>query len=360
MCKFAPKIEKCFFMGKRSVRRRVFGWALGLCLLLGVLVVGAFWNILLKPNTTVKGEETYIYVRDNDRFEDVLLQLKDSMILKDVHTFKLVSGWLKYEGNVRSGRYRITNGTSNLQLVRKLRAGDQDPLRLRFHQIRTKEQLAGRLSRQIMADSISIIQLLNNSEFLASYQLNPKTVIAIFIPNTYEVYWDMDAKELFYRMKDEFDAFWNDTRRSQAAAIPLTPIEVSTLASIIEEESNQAHEFPIIAGLYINRLRIGMPLQACPTIKFALQDFGLRRILFSHLKVDSPYNTYRHKGLPPGPIRAASIKYLEAVLNYTKHDYLFMTAKETLNGEHNFARTASEHMRNARRYQQALNRLGIR
>jgi UPF0755 protein len=161
-------------------------------------------------------------------------------------------------------------------------------------------------------------------------------------------------------MKKEYDRFWNEERLAQAAQIPFTPVEVITLASIIEEETNKKHEYPVIAGLYINRIRKGMPLQACPTVRFALNDFTIKRVLFRHIAFESPYNTYQNAGLPPGPIRLPSVVCIDAVLNYQKHDYLFMSAKETLNGEHHFAVTGAEHMRNARKYQQALNKLNIR
>ena len=205
-----------------------------------------------------------------------------------------------------------------------------------------------------MADSASILQHLNDSAFLTKYELNPNTSVALFIPDTYEVFWDMAADELFERMKKEYDRFWNDERKEKAALIPMTEVEVSTLASIVEEETNSKSERPIVAGLYINRLKTDMPLQADPTVKFAYGDFSLRRITGTHLRTQSPYNTYKNKGLPPGPIRLATASGIDAVLNHEKHNYIFMCAKETLNGEHNFAATYAEHQVNARKYQKAL------
>ena len=262
---------------------------------------------------------------------------------------------MRYDQKIRPGRYEIYAGMSNFTLIRNLRSGRQKPLKLTFNNIRTKEQLAGRLGKQLMADSTKIIQLLNDSAFLSAYGLTPNTSISTFIPNTYEVFWDLDALELFERMKKEYDKFWTVDRKAKAAAIPMSELEVSTLASIVEEETNGKTERPTVAGLYINRLKIGMPLQADPTVKFAVGNFGLRRITGEHLRFISPYNTYKNTGLPPGPIRVSTPDGIDAVLNYSKHNYIFMCAKETLNGEHNFAIDYKEHKANARKYQKALN-----
>ena len=187
-----------------------------------------------------------------------------------------------------------------------------------------------------------------------------QTIPAMFIPNTYEMYWNISAGKLMQRMKREYTAFWTETRRSRAEKAGISPVEAAILASIVEEESAATEEYSIIAGLYINRLHRGMPLQADPTVKFALGNFTLHRILHEHLNVDSPYNTYLYSGLPPGPIRIPSIAGVDAVLNYSKHHYLYMCAKEDFSGKHNFAASLAEHNRNAGRYQAALNRLGIR
>ena len=211
-----------------------------------------------------------------------------------------------------------------------------------------------------MIDSVDIAQLLTDTAYIHSIGYTKETLPALFIPNTYEVYWDMSAKDFIQRMEKENKAFWNTDRMEKAKAIGLSPIEVATLASIVEEETANNEEKPMVAGLYINRLKRGMLLQADPTIKFSLQDFGLKRILYKHLEVKSPYNTYKNAGLPPGPIRIPSIRGLESVLNHAKHNYLYMCAKEDFSGTHNFAVTSAQHAANARKYQQALNRRGIR
>lgn len=341
---------------KKSLSGKIF---LAVGVISALFFILAIYAILL-PNTSIKDEDTYLYISDNDQFEDVLAQIKDRSLLISDFTFKLLAKQIKYNQKIRPGRYKITPGMSNFVLLRKLRGGKQDPVKLVINNIRTKEQLAGKLSSMIMADSLSLINALNDSVFLKQYDLNSYNAVIFFIPNTYEVFWDTDTKELFDRMKKEFNAFWDEERLAKAAAIPMTQTEVMTLASIVEEETNKKKEHPIIAGLYINRLKINMPLQACPTIRFALNDYTINRVLIRHLKVRSPYNTYKNKGLPPGPIRLPSPTTIDAVLNYEKHDYLFMTAKETLNGEHNFAVTYAEHSINAKKYQQELNRLGIK
>ncbi len=312
--------------------------------------------LLFMPNIQKKSEEkAYLRIPDNSTFENVIDSLEQNSNVLAVFSFRQASKIFRYGKKIRPGRYELKNGMTNFELIRKLRSGNQTPVRLTFNNIRTKEQLAKRLSSQLMADSSQIAGLLNDTAFLSANNFTPENVVSVFIPNTYEVYWDMDANEIFERMLKEYNKFWTEERKKKAEAIPLTQTEVITLASIVEEETNGKSERPVVAGLYINRLKKDIPLQADPTVKFAVGDFGLKRILIEHVLKISPYNTYRNKGLPPGPIRVASSNGIDAVLNYTHHDYIFMCAKETLNGEHNFAVNYSEHQVNARKYQNALN-----
>lgn len=330
-------------------------------LLLAVLAVFIYFvYILFAPNILPRSEtKAYLCIPDSSTFNDVTNILDKNANVINMSAFKQVAGLLHYGEKIRSGRYELKKGMNNFQLVRILRSGRQTPVRLTFNNIRTKEQLAARLGTELMADSTSILQLLNDSAFLAEYNLNPNTSISLFIPNTYEVFWNLNAKALFERMNKEYNKFWTDERKEKAAAIPLTPTEVTTLASIVEEETNNRTDRPMVAGLYINRMKAGMPLQADPTIKFALNDFSLKRILFGHLKVNSPYNTYKNIGLPPGPIRVASENGIDAVLNYAHHNYIYMCASETLNGEHKFAATWEEHQVNANKYRKELNERNI-
>lgn len=261
---------------------------------------------------------------------------------------------------VRTGAYEFTKADNCLDVYRRLSRGHQSPVKLVLSEQRTVDRLVGMMARQLMADSAEIASVLCDSAFYVQQGFTKATYPAFFIPNTYEVYWNTDVRKLASRLKKEYDRYWNDSRRKKAADIGLTPVEVSTLASIVDEETANNKEKPIVAGLYINRLRRGIPLQADPTVKFAVGDAGLQRILFKHLEVESPYNTYKNLGLPPGPIRIPSIQALNSVLNYAHHDYLYMCAKEDLSGTHNFAKTLSQHNANARRYQQELNRRKIR
>jgi len=221
--------------------------------------------------------------------------------------------------------------------------------------------MAALLAPHLMIDSVAIANALKDTVLCHQLGYDTATVVALFVPNTYEVYWNISAEALLQRMKKENDAFWNaQGRKEKAAALGLTPVEVATLASIVDEETAANAEKPTIAGLYLNRLRQGMLLQADPTVKFALGDFTLRRILNRHLEVDNPYNTYLYPGLPPGPIRVPSVVGIDAVLNHQQHDYLYMCAKEDFSGTHNFAHTLQEHLRNAARYAAALNQRGIK
>lgn len=260
----------------------------------------------------------------------------------------------------RTGRYHVLGEMTCLGLYRLLRNGSQEPMNLVIPTSRTMDRLASVLSQSLMVDSAEIAQALTDSSYLATHGYTTATIPALFIPNTYEVYWDISVDKLMERMERENSHFWTAERKSKAEACGLTHEEVATLASIVDEETANNAEKPMIAGLYLNRLRIGMKLQADPTVKYAVGDFSLRRILGKHLLTESPYNTYRVYGLPPGPIRIPSIAGLEAVLNHAEHPYLYMCAKEDFSGTHNFARTLSEHYLNARRYIRALNERGIR
>jgi len=347
---------------KKIKKRRSKVWIkpisiIGLALLAVFLY---FVYIFFAPNIFPKTDEkTYLCIPDSSNFDDVINIMEKEAKVGSTASFKQVAGLLKYGKRIRSGRYELKTGMNNFQLVRILRSGRQTPVQLSFNNIRTKEQLAARLSSQLMADSVSILNLMNDTSFLATYNLNPNTSITYFIPNTYEVFWNTNAKALFERMKKEYTTFWTEERKAKAAAIPLTQTEVSTLASIVEEETNNKKDRPMVAGLYINRLKTGMPLQADPTVKFALGDFSIKRILLSHLRSSSPYNTYKSIGLPPGPIRVSTPAGIDAVLNYGHHNYIYMCASETLNGEHKFAITYQEHMANANKYQKELNQRKI-
>lgn len=298
-----------------------------------------------------------------DETKDYLIlqkELQEKAQIKSIEDFEKAAKWLGYNGKLKSGNYVIKPGMTVLDVVRMLRSGAQTPVKITFNNIRLKKDLCDRFASQLMLNSDSLEARLNDVKFCLDMGFNTETIVAMFIPNTYEVYWDISVDSFLKRMHKEYNKFWNDDRKAKAELLGLTPSQVSTLASIVEEECTYQDEYPTVAGLYINRLKRGQLLQADPTVKFAVGDFSIRRVLNIHLEKDSPYNTYRYVGLPPGPIRVPSIKGLDSVLNYAKHDYLYMCAKEDFSGYHNFAKTLSEHNNNAAKYRAELNRRGIR
>jgi len=343
---------------KKPWGKIVFG-ALAVLILIAAVIVGNMYIKIISPALKTN-EITEIYIDDRKDYNAILNHLKTKSQIKDVDLFERLASFMKYPQNIKSGRYEIKPKMNYLELIRMLRNGSQAPVKLTFNNIRFKKDFAERIGSQLMFDQELLLNELNNPATCQSLGFDTNTIMGMFIPNTYEVYWTMSVTQFLERMKKEYDRFWTKERLRKASEIPLSPIEVSILASIVEEETIVNVEYPIVAGLYINRLRRGMLLQADPTVKFALGNFELRRILYVHLEVESPYNTYKNKGLPPGPIRTPSIAGIDAVLNYTHHNYIFMAAKGDFSGLHNFAVTLAEHNRNAKNYHEALNRNNIR
>jgi UPF0755 protein len=305
-------------------------------------------------------KEHVFYIHTGDSYSKVLKSLKEQHIIKDMESFKLVSSKLKYEESIKPGRYLIDNNTGNLQLVRKLRAGAQDPVKITFNNIQNKEQLAKRIAVQIEATETELLTEFNNQQFLDSLQLTEDNFPTIFLANTYEFYWNTSSREFISRMLKEYNKFWTEKRKAKAQAIGLTPTEVIILASIVQKESTKYDEYPIISGVYLNRLKIGMPLQADPTVLHALKKLGIsRRVLHADLKIQSPYNTYINKGLPPGPICLPELKSIDETLNAEEHNYLYFCAREDFSGYSNFAESWEQHLENARKYQKALNERNI-
>ncbi|MCX7985557.1 MAG: endolytic transglycosylase MltG [Bacteroidales bacterium] len=329
-------------------------------ILLFILLIAAVyfgWQYIWAPNITIKDGKTYLYIPTGSSFSDVCNMLDTSGYIRNIKTFKWLAQRKDYPQHVRAGRYRLRNGMNNNELINMLRAGKQEPVTLVLRKYRFLSQIASHLGKNLEPDSAQFIQVLTNRQLLEKFQLNPQTVLSIFIPNTYFVFWNTTETELLERMIKEFDNFWDSTRINKARSIGLTPIEVITLASIVDEESNIKDEYPIIAGVYINRLKRGMPLQADPTVRYAIGDFQMKRVLLKHLSYSSPYNTYLNTGLPPGPICTPSQAAIDGVLNYTSHNYLYFCAKPDFSGRHAFARTLSEHNKNAIAYQRALRHL---
>ncbi len=319
------------------------------------------YQIVKTPNLQADKEKPFILlIPKGANFESVWDSLKKNDVVKDEMSFKFISKFRKYSENVRPGRYVIKPNSGNYDVIGKLRSGDQDPISLTFNNVRLRKELVKKVGTKFEFDSTAFEKVLLDSSLAKSYGFTDETFMCMFIPNTYDIFWNVEPKKIFDRMKFEYDNFWNDERKEKAKALGLTPIEVSILASIVEEEqARKDDEKPKVAGLYLNRLKTGMALQADPTVKFALQNFGLKRILNEHLLTKSPYNTYLNKGLPPGPIRLANVASIDAVLNYEKHNYTYMCASPDLNGYHIFASTYEEHLKNAALYQQALNKMKI-
>lgn len=335
-----------------------FLWFIGSLSVVALLLGFGFWRGINAPLRD-DGDTEYIYVRPGDTPENVFEQLKGLSGGYVVTYWKIFNGVRPYQ--VHTGRYAIEPGQSFLTTYRQLRRGQQSPVKLTIPSVRTLERLAGFLGEKLMMDSAEVATQFTDSAFAASYSYTIATLPALFIPNTYEVYWDTSLEKFMERMQRENENFWSrEERETKAKTLNMTHEEVVTLASIVDEETANNGEKPRVAGLYLNRLHYGIPLQADPTVKFATGDPTLRRILNKHLATDSPYNTYLHKGLPPGPIRIPSVAGIDAVLNAEHHNYLYMCAKEDFSGTHNFAATYSEHQANARRYQRALNERGIK
>lgn len=340
----------------KAIKKKQYVIPIIICL----LALAGMMVYYLTGSLSKSGQSEYIYIDDNDDIDSVAAKLAPIANEQALLSFKLVSRHVGYSKHIRTGRYAIEPGEGLFSVLRKLKNGHQAPVRLTIPESRTTDRLAGALARKLMMDSLSLSILLKDSTFCAKQGFDTASIVCMFVPDTYEVYWNTSIENLMSRLKKEHDKFWDSSRQAKATAIGLTPNEVCTLASIVDEETSNNPEKPMIARMYLNRLAKGMALQADPTVKFALKDFAIRRIYHNMLNTDSPYNTYRYAGLPPGPIKVASVAGIDAVLNAPNHSYLYMCAKEDFSGTHNFASTYSEHLRNAAKYTKALNERGIK
>ena len=290
-------------------------------------------------------------------------QVKDSLyshhFISDEHRFESYVEMGRFANRFKPGRYLLKNRMSAGELVGMLTSGLQTPVKVTFHDIRTREELAAIVSRQIEADSISLCKLMSDQNYLKKFSATPSSLFNLLIPNTYEMWWTTSADQFLTRMHRESQAFWAGMRSRKADSMGFSRSQVIIMASIVEKETSRNEEKAIIAGVYINRLRKGMPLQADPTLIFAWKDYSIKRVLNRHKEIRSPYNTYQNKGLPPGPICLPSISSIDAVLHYQRHIYLYFCAKEDFSGYHVFSNNLQEHNRNARKYQAALKKLKI-
>lgn len=334
--------------------------------LIGLVVAGFFANFvykaMLKPNTVFNNDVAYIFIPTNATYEEVRAQLEP--LLDDVSSFDDIAEQKKYTTNIKAGRFQIKKGMTNNDIINSIRSNNL-PIKLSFNNQETLEKLAGRVAAQIEDDSLSLIKAMKNDIFLKENNFNEATALGMYLPNSYEFFWNTNAESFRDRMLKEYKRFWTENRKLKLNALGLSENQVIALASIVHEESKQAIEQPRIAGVYMNRLRIGMPLQADPTLKFAAyklpqyKNTVIKRVLNIHKDIESPYNTYKNLGLPPGLIAMPDISAIDAVLNYESHKYLYFAADANRFGYHKFAKTLSEHNVNAREYQGFLSSQGI-
>lgn len=347
----------------KSLLKKKFVIAAIICVL---LIVGVGLRYFLSSMSNEK-ETFYLYIDNDDTADSVTMKLAPHCTPHGMSGFTTILRHSSYEQHVLTGRYAIEPDMCAITVYRRLANGMQAPVHLTIPSVRTLDRLAGAISNKLMLDSTQLVQALTDSVFCKQYGYDTLTIACLFIPNTYDVYWNISLPKFMERMQRENHRFWDGERQQKAQAIGFTPVEVVTLASIVDEETANNNEKPMVAGMYINRLKLrsaeypnGMPLQADPTIKYAWRQFDLKRIYNKLLNIDSPFNTYRNVGLPPGPIRIPSVAGIDAVLNYTRHQFIYMCANADFSGTHQFAATYSEHLQNARAYAEALNKRGIK
>ena len=328
-----------------------------LFLLFSILLISfAFYafQICYSPNILVGKEDRLLVLPVDANFKTVQAKLHEGDYVQDLMSFSFLARLTDYDDEIKPGRYRLKGNMTNLQALRLLRSGTQEPVKITFNNVRVIKDLSEKITKNLSMKPEEFEAALVKFSMNNPYGFTKDNVMVMFIPNTYEVWYNVSPDALINKMHEEYLAFWDSERKEKAKLVGLTEIEISILASIVQAETIKADEAPIIAGLYLNRLRKGIALQADPTLVFAVGDFTLKRVLNEHKEIDSPYNTYKYPGLPPGPINMPSINSIEGVLDYTKHDYYYMCAKEDFSGNHNFTNSYEEHIRNATRYQRAL------
>lgn len=327
--------------------------AIAVILIVAAIIGLQFYKLYFAGNVT--DNQKFLFVRTGASMDEFLKELEEKKILSDVESFQKAALKMELYTRMKPGKYTLKKGMNNRSLINMIKAGNQEPVKLKFQGLRKKENFAGYLSRQLEPDSLTFISYLDSTAIFEKYGFDQENFYTMFIPNTYEMYWNTTAPHFLERMHQEYTKFWSKARKDKAASLNLTPIQVAILASIVDGEALYDKEMPTIAGLYLNRLSKGIKLQADPTVIYANGDFTVNRVTGPLLRVESPYNTYKYTGLPPGPIMMPSIAAIDAVLNKENHEYLFMCAKEDFSGYHNFAKTRSEHEVNADKYRAALN-----
>jgi len=337
-------------------RRKVFILSMVVATILLSSFTFYFYQVIYSPNFLVEKESAHLLIPKGASFEDVQRIVYDQKFVNDPISFGMLSKFMKYDQRVKPGKYLIEKNSNNVEVIRKLRSGDQVPVRITFNNSRLIEDVAEKITANIGLDESEFLTYVSNDAIAQKYGFDTETFRCMFIPNTYEVYWTISTEELVDRLYQEYKLFWNEQRRNKATELEMSPVEIGILASIVQAEVSHHDESPVVAGLYLNRIKKSMPLQADPTLVYASGDFTIKRVLNIHKEVDSPYNTYKYAGLPPGPINFPSIISIDAVLNYDKNNFLFMCAKEDFSGYHNFSASLRQHNINAKKYQQALNK----
>lgn len=335
-----------------SIKYKIIIAAAALILIVGAVIGLQFYNTYFAPNVT--DNEKFLFVRTGSDMKALLKEVEEKKILNNVEAFQKAALKMELFSRLKPGKYTLKKGMNNRNLINMIKAGNQDPVKLKFQGLRTKQNFAGYLSRQLEPDSLTFINYLDSNAVIGKYGFDKENFYTMFIPNTYEMYWNTAAGDFLERMHQEYTKFWTSARKDKAKALNLTPIQVTILASIVDGEALYDKEMPTIAGLYLNRLSKGIKLQADPTVIYANGDFTVNRVTGPLLRIESPYNTYKHAGLPPGPIMMPSIAAIDAVLNKENHEYIYMCAKEDFSGYHNFAKTRAAHEVNARKYRAAL------
>ncbi len=335
---------------------------MAISILLGVVLVGSgyfFYSRMFRSNLVLSHGEKFIYIKTGSTFDDVLANLSREGMLHNASSFRWLAEQMDYNEQIKPGRYAVRPGMNNRELITLLRSGKQEPVELVFKNIKNRFELASKVSKFLEADSTAMLESMSSAEFKKQYGLNTENALSIVFPDTYVFLWNTSADAFLDSMGMRYQTFWSAERIEKAKQLGLTKAEVSVLASIVQQESNRKDEWPVIAGVYLNRLRKNMKLQADPTVKFASGDDALRRIKGNHLKVNSPYNTYKIFGLPPGPIALTRKESIDAVLNFKQHSYLYFCARADRSGYHDFTTTYQEHLRNASRYRKNLDERGI-
>lgn len=318
-----------------------------------------FYQVIYVSNFLVEKESRYLFIPTGATFEEVQKIIYDDRFVNEAVSFGMLAKFMKYNKLVKPGKYLIEKNSNNLNVIRMLRAGDQVPVRITFNNARLLSDVAEKLTANLELDSENFLELISSVNIASRYGFNQETFRCMFIPNTYEVYWTVSRENLADRFHKEYEKFWNTERKDKAKNLGLDPVQVTILASIVQAETTRNEESPIVAGLYLNRLKRNIPLQADPTLIYATGDFTIKRVLNIHKEIESPYNTYKYAGLPPGPINFPSIISIDAVLNHEEHNYIYMCAKEDFSGYHNFSSNLRQHAINAKKYQQALNKAKI-